>query len=63
MKKGTFFEKGAPKISPSPYSISFLSVLHQNKTLYNFPKRGQRSIVERNIDLEYVLNSMIGTYF
>ena len=32
-------EKRAPKISPlplPPYSIPFLSVLHQNKALYNF---------------------------
>ena len=35
------------------YSIPFLSVLHQNKALYNFRKTGQRSIVERNIGLEY----------
>ena len=55
MKKGTFFEKGAPKISPSPYLISLLSVLHQNKALHNFRKRGQRWIDECNIGLEYAL--------
>ena len=61
-KKGTFCEKGhifekrAPKISPpSPYSIPFLSVLYQNKALYIFFKRGQRSIVEHNIGLENAL--------
>ena len=54
MKKGTFFKKRAPKIPP-PYSIPFLSVLRQNKALYNFRKRGQRSIVERNIGLKYPL--------
>ena len=47
-KKGHFFEKRAPKILP--YSISF-----QNKALYNFCKRGQRSIVEQNIGLEHAL--------
>ena len=51
-----------------PYSIPFLSVLHQNKALHNFPKRGQRSIVERNIGLECVLRVLIfksfyGLYF
>ena len=55
-QKGHFFEKRAPKISPPPtYSIPFLSGLHQNKALYNFPKKGQRSIVECNIGLEYAL--------
>ena len=49
MKKGTCFEKRALKISP--YQIPFLSVLHQNKDLYNFRKKGQLSIVERNINL------------
>ena len=43
MKKGHLFEKKAPRILPSPYSIPFLSVLHQNKALYSFHKRGQRS--------------------
>ena len=38
-----------------PYSIPFLSVLHQSKALHNFRKGGQRSIVERNISLEYGL--------
>ena len=41
------------------YSISFLSVLHQNKALYNFRKRGQRSIVERNIGLECALQGQL----
>ena len=54
----------APAIPPS-YSIPFLSVLHRNKVLYNFRKRGQRSIVKHNIGLEYVLlvasNSHIST--
>ena len=50
--------KKAPKIFPSlpwPYSIPFLSVLHQNKAFHGFRKKGQRSIVEHNIDLEYAL--------
>ena len=47
-----------PPNPPSPHSIPFLSVLHQNKALYNFRKRGQRSIVERNIGLEYALKSI-----
>ena len=55
MKKDTFFEKRASKISPPPYSIPFLSVLHQNKAFHNFRKRGQRSVVERNKGLENAL--------
>ena len=62
MKKGTFLKKkhkkfhaSRPPRPPPPYSIPFLSVLHQNKALHNFHKRGQRSIVERNIGLEYAL--------
>ena len=42
-RKGTFFEKSekrAPKILPPPplhtYSIPFLTVLHRNKSLYDF---------------------------
>ena len=54
-KKDTFFEKRAQK-NPPAYSIPFLSVLHQNKSLHNFFKSGQHSIVERDIDLEYTLN-------
>ena len=49
-----FLKKRAPKISP-PYSIPFLSVLHQNKALHNFRKRVQPSIVKGNIGLEYAL--------
>ena len=62
MKKEHFFEKRAPKIPLPPYSIPFLSVLHQNKALYNFRKRGQRSILERNIGLEYALKSTMFCY-
>ena len=70
-RKGTFlcFDKMAPKISPPPpphhphppppNSIPFLSVLHQNKALYNFRKRVQYSIVECNIGLEYALTDFV----
>ena len=54
-RKGNFFEKRASEISPTPHSIPFLSVLHQNNALHNFRKRGQRLIVKRNIGLEYAL--------
>ena len=40
--------KGTKNFNPFPYSVPFLSVLHQNKALYNFHKRGQISIVECN---------------
>ena len=52
-KRALFFQKRTPKISP--YSIPFLSVLHQNKALYDFWKKWQLSIVERNIGLKYDL--------
>ena len=42
--------------APTPNSITFLKVLYQNKTLHNFPKSGQHSIVKRNIGVEYALN-------
>ena len=53
MKKGTFLKKGLKNLTP--YPIPFLSVLHQNKALYNFRKKGHLSVVERNIDLKYAL--------
>ena len=57
MKMGDFFlKKGPKKFNPS-FSILFLSVLHQNKALHNFCKRGRRSIVERSIGLKYALIS------
>ena len=53
-------KRGHQNFSPiPPYSIPFLSVLYQNKALYNFGKREERSIVERNIVLEYPLPSVI----
>ena len=47
-----FHEKGKQKFIPPLFSV-----LHQNKALYNFHKRGQHSIVECNIGLEYALAS------
>ena len=59
MKKERFFykkgTKNLPPPPPLPYSIPFLSVFHQNKNLHNFLKRGQRSIVEISMGLEYAL--------
>ena len=37
-----FFIKKQTKNLTTPYSIPFLSVLHQNKALHNFHKTGQR---------------------
>ena len=54
MRGGTFLIK---LTSHPPCSIPFLSVLHQNKASQNFYKSGQRSIVERNMGLEYALPS------
>ena len=63
-RKGTYLLKKDHKNSPPPtHSISFLSVLHQNKALHNFPNRGQSSIVERNIGLEYALSVVKQLYF
>ena len=59
MKKGTFLKKGHQKYPRPPYSIPFLSFSHQNKALYNFRKKGQRSIVERSIGLEYALRDLV----
>ena len=50
-----FHEKGKQNFIP-PLPPLF-SVLHQNKALYDFHKRGQHSIVECNIGLEYALAS------
>ena len=56
-KKDTFLNKKGTKNITTSYLIPFLSVLHQNKALYNFHKMGQHSIVrcnnEWNIGLEY----------
>ena len=58
-QKGDFlWKKGTKKFTP-PYSIP---LLHQNKALYNFCKRGQSSIVhniEDNIGLEFVLQWLL----
>ena len=47
-----------PPPPPLPYSIPFLSVLHQNKALHDFHKRGQHSIVKHRsrICSEYAPN-------
>ena len=51
-----------PPAPPRPpliqFLISFLKVLYQNKALHNFSKRGQDSIVKRNIGLEYSLSTI-----
>ena len=40
-------KKRAPKFhSPPPHSIAFLGVLHQNKTLHNFHKRGSVRLLD-----------------
>ena len=58
MKKGHYFEKRAPRFHTHArthaHSIPFLNILHQNKAFHNFCKKGQRSIVECNIGLEYI---------
>ena len=58
-KEHLFYKKGTKNLPPPPptlsYSIPFLSVFHQNKNLHNFHKRGQRSIVELSMGLEYAL--------
>ena len=55
LKKGIFLKKS----SALPlFPIPFLNVLRQNKTLRNFSKRGQHSIVKRNIGLEYTLSTI-----
>ena len=58
-KRALFLKKRHQIFHPPPYSIPFLSVLYQNKALYNFRKRGRSSIVKRNIEpnigLEYTL--------
>ena len=43
-KKGTFFQKKGTNNFIIPYLILFLRVLHQNKALHNFHKKGQRLI-------------------
>ena len=41
-QKSTFLGKKNTKNLTTPYSMPFLSVLHQNKALHNFHKRGKR---------------------
>ena len=47
VKMGIFFLKKETKNFIIPYSVSFLSVLHQNNALHNIRKRGQRLTVGR----------------
>ena len=42
-QKGHIFEKKGTKQFTNPYSIPFQSVLHQNKALHNFHKKGAES--------------------
>ena len=53
--KGQFFEeKGDLKYFITSYSISFLSILHQNKALHTFHKRGQHRIARHIKGLDTV---------
>lgn len=55
-RNGTLsLKKGLQNFHPSPYSIPFLIFLPKNKSFYNFWKKGQHLIVQRNIGLEYAL--------
>ena len=47
VKMSIFFQKKGTKIFTTPYSIPFVRVLHENKALHNFHKRGQCPIVGR----------------
>ena len=51
-KKGTFLKKNATKTLPPHLKSPFLSVLHQNKALHNFHKRGQHSILRHKKGLD-----------
>ena len=54
-KTALFLKNKNTKNFTNPYSIPFLSVLHQNETLHNlnpFTKRGQRLIVRHIKDLD-----------
>ena len=56
-KKNTFLKKGPQKFHslPPPIQSLFVSALHQN----NFSKRGQHSIVQRNIGLQYAVRWLV----
>ena len=65
-RKGTFFNKGHQKFYLQPPLNP--SALYWNKALYNFCKRGQRSIVKYNIrsrlwGLEYALQGVLSWDF
>ena len=58
-----FFEIKGTKNLTTPYSIPYLSVLHQNKSLHNFHKRGQPPTVRhiKGLDQGLVVHSnMVG---
>ena len=42
---------------------TFLKSVLQNKSLYNFRKRGQGSIIKHNIGLEYALPNLDNLLF
>ena len=60
-KKSTFYaKKGDQPLPYPPYSIPFLSVLHQNKALHNFRKSEQYSIgVEYALSTTFPIKSLV----
>ena len=46
-QKECFFQKKGHQNFTTPYSIPFLSVLHENKSLHNFHEWGQRPAAGR----------------
>ena len=61
-KKSTFYAKKGDQPPPPypPYSIPFLSVLHQNKALRNFRKSEQYSIgVEYALSTTFPIKSLV----
>ena len=57
-------KKKAPKISPNPNSIPFVSVLQKKKkTFNNFCRKGHALIVKGKIGLEYVLPNLDNLVF
>ena len=65
-KKGIFFEKKGTTNFTTPYSNPFFDVLHQNKALHNFHKRGQYpgiwnvvSLIKNKNDHSLILSNYI----
>ena len=56
-------KKKAPKISPNPNSIPFVSVLQKKKTFNNFCRKGHALIVKGKIGLEYALPNLDNLVF